>query len=394
MTSPPTSGKCVAQNQACAPSNCLVLQAIYNHNLPNPQPHSSAWSNLKKQVDQQAVMEQQELIFFLANKNSIITNLKTRLAELEGYKEVLVHITNVCIDNFEQRNYLLPIEKHMYLKAVMPTLFLMDTPSAGGKKDDKGTVAKLKKLKLDRILRLFRKWPVIPLVNDMHIETSIVFKLVPSIDSTKMAVDAEDDSHAIGKSFLVVHQIDDMKQTHQEYISKLALLKLDIAKNGEAIDQLPAVVLEGMHLLSTWTCQILEQVGNWRNGVVYLCFCLRAATVVARSPALPSADLVSITPAPKAAWKSAKPTDQYLNPDCPPTATDYERVRCRRSHKVPSRRHFEIPAHVWLFSPFMQAVRYNYSHAERIAMVELLAMLYDVKSSLMKISNLAIPAIK
>jgi hypothetical protein len=39
-------------------------------------------------------------------------------------------------------------------------------------------------------------------------------------------------------------------------------------------------------------------------------------------------------------------------------------------------------------------VRYNYSQAERIAMVELLAMLYDVKSALMKISNLAIPAIK
>lgn len=205
-------------------------------------------------------MEQQELIFFLANKNSIIVALKGRLGAVEGYKDVLAHITNVSVDNFEQRNYLLPLEKHMYLKAMMPALFLMDTPAPGGKKDDKGAVARVKKLKLDRVMRLFRKWPVIPLVNDMHIETSIVFQLVPSIDASKMAVDAEDDAHAIGRSFLVHAQMDAIREAHQAYLCKLSLLKLELKRNADAVDKVPAVVLEGMQLLSGWTCTILEQV--------------------------------------------------------------------------------------------------------------------------------------
>lgn len=42
----------------------------------------------------------------------------------------------------------------------------------------------------------------------------------------------------------------------------------------------------------------------------------------------------------------------------------------------------------------LQAVRYNYSQVERTSMVELLAMLYDVKSALMSMASVAIPAIK
>lgn len=73
----------------------------------------------------------------------------------------------------------------------------------------------------------------------------------------------------------------------------------------ELADQLPHVVLEGMKLLSGWTTAVLEQVGK---RIAFLTLQLKFLSNF------------------QAAWKSAKPTDQYLNPQCPPDATAYERV--------------------------------------------------------------------
>ncbi|EGD74766.1 hypothetical protein PTSG_07003 [Salpingoeca rosetta] len=66
----------------------------------------------------------------------------------------------------------------------------------------------------------------------------------------------------------------------------------------------------------------------------------------------------------QAAWKYAHPTDEYINRECPAGCTPYEK-----------------------------AVRYNYSRTERLAMIEVLAMIKDVQGQLDSMASLLVPEI-
>ena len=64
---------------------------------------------------------------FLANKESLVSALKSQISKIVGGESVLAAMGNMCIECLESEWYLLPAEKYRLLRGAAYTLWLMDT---------------------------------------------------------------------------------------------------------------------------------------------------------------------------------------------------------------------------------------------------------------------------
>lgn len=62
--------------------------------------------------------ESQTLSLFLASHDKITEELKTKLAVISNYDELIIDIITTCINYYENKRYLVPDDKHMYLKVI------------------------------------------------------------------------------------------------------------------------------------------------------------------------------------------------------------------------------------------------------------------------------------
>lgn len=102
-------------------------------------------------ADSQTLQESQNLSMFLATQNKIRDTVKENLEKIPGYEDLLTEVVNLCVHMLENKLYLAPSEKHMLVKVMGFSLFLMDTHLCNINKLD----AK-KKLKLEKIDRIFK----------------------------------------------------------------------------------------------------------------------------------------------------------------------------------------------------------------------------------------------
>eukprot|EP00052_Salpingoeca_macrocollata_P011587 m.89408 g.89408 ORF g.89408 m.89408 type:complete len:1357 (+) comp18120_c0_seq1:24-4094(+) len=264
--------------------NLVTVKSAWNNDF-------SAWkracSNLKK-MDAADVMLNQELYMFLANNNSILSSLRQALAGVEGFKDALALMVNVCCDLYDQGFFVVPEEKFDLLKAITMGLALLDGSDARDPKaDEKLSIHKNKRLRLPSAVKILKRWPIVPLIADMHIALpNFLTKAAPHIDQTQWAhEEADESSSPLAVKYQLTSQIDTIKQNFTEYMGDLVLLD-EALKRGECRHDVLQFILRGMKLLSSWSSAVLEQ----------------------------------------SAWKFAHPTDKYLNRECPDDAKTYEKV--------------------------------------------------------------------
>lgn len=66
--------------------------------------------------DPQTLQESQNLSMFLATQNKIRDTLRETLNTIPCFEELLCDIINISVYMYEQRQFLLPSEKHMLVK--------------------------------------------------------------------------------------------------------------------------------------------------------------------------------------------------------------------------------------------------------------------------------------
>ena len=74
------------------------------------------------------------------------------------FEEVLATLVNACLHHLETKSYMLPKEKHMLLKVVGFTLFLMDGNVSIYKLDAKKKISLAKVDKLFKVCHLMLCW--------------------------------------------------------------------------------------------------------------------------------------------------------------------------------------------------------------------------------------------
>lgn len=169
---------------------------------------------LKVMSDSQTLQESQNLSMFLATQNKIRDTVKENLEKITGYEELLADVVNICVHMFETKMYLTPGEKHMLVKVMGFGLFLMDSELCNINKLDQK-----KKLRLDRIDRIFKNLEVVPLFGDMQIAPFNYIKRSKHFDPSKWPLSYSNAPSP--QADLMVH-LPQIREDHVKYISELA----------------------------------------------------------------------------------------------------------------------------------------------------------------------------
>jgi len=240
---------------------------------------------LKVIADSQAIQESQNLSMFLAKQGSIREELKKALEKIRNFEELLCDIINICLLMFEQKSYLSPAEKHMLVKVMGFGLFLLDNETININKLDQK-----KKIRLDKLDKVFFDLQVVPLFGDMQIAPFNYIKNSKIFDPSKWPL--SNSINVSPQANLLVH-LPKMREDHIKYTSELARYSNEVtttfketprtdSENRTLLD----LSLRGLQLLSEWTSVVTELYS----------------------------------------WKLLHPTDHHQNKDCPPEAEEYERA--------------------------------------------------------------------
>jgi len=240
---------------------------------------------LKVIADSQAIQESQNLSMFLAKQGSIREELKKALEKIKNFEELLCDIINICLLMFEQKSYLSPAEKHMLVKVMGFGLFLLDNESISINKLDQK-----RKIRLDKLDRVFFDLQVVPLFGDMQIAPFNYIKNSKMFDASKWPL--SNSTNISPQANLLIH-LPKMREEHIKYTSELARYSNEVtttfketprtdSENRTLLD----LSLRGLQLLSEWTSVVTELYS----------------------------------------WKLLHPTDHHQNKECPQDAEEYERA--------------------------------------------------------------------
>ncbi|XP_065670394.1 cytoplasmic FMR1-interacting protein 1 homolog isoform X3 [Hydra vulgaris] len=239
--------------------------------------------------DARALQESQNLTMFLATHDIITTKLKAGLEDIEGSDEVLADIIQQACYFFEFKMYVLPKEKHLLLKVIGFTLFLLDGKNANVNKLDQK-----RRISINKIDKFFKQLPVVPLYGDMQISLISYVKNCPHFDGSKWSCASENAEEKIGMmQYNLTGKIDSIRDEHVKFMSELSKINNEYnntkVKKTLSIEEcrgLTDLALRGLRLISSWNAQVME--------LFY--------------------------------WKLLHLTDKYSNPQCPETAEEYERA--------------------------------------------------------------------
>lgn len=238
-------------------------------------------------IDPADIQEEREVGLFLAMQHSITTKLQQSLQEIDRYDDVLAEVANECLAMYEQRQYVLPAEKHLLLKVAAFTLFLMD---GDAKKKGSPNVYKHKQIDLLRFDSMFKSLPIVPLFGDMQIALLSFLKMSPNFDPAKWQTGTEAADQIVKETqYNIVRLEEDFRAEYIAFITDASLMqaKTHSGQLANMSGSKPSeVAVRGLRLLSHWTASIIELN----------------------------------------AWKLAHPTDKYTNRDCSDSAEAYEKA--------------------------------------------------------------------
>ena len=242
---------------------------------------------LKVLSDSQSLQESQNLSMFLAKQNTILGSLVSSLANIPNHDALLCKIVNLCVHMYDEGKYILPSEKHMLVKVIGFTLFLID-----GKNCDINKLDAKKKVSLSAIDRIFKDLEMVPLFGDMQIAPFMTYiKKMPNFDPQKWPLCSNESmtsTQAEIQTFLpkirtkYFAYISDLSRHSNEVTTIIKETLRTDAENKELLD----LALLGLRLLADITCHVTELYS----------------------------------------WKLMHPTDHHQNHACPQEAEEYERA--------------------------------------------------------------------
>ncbi|KAL7645445.1 UNVERIFIED_CONTAM: hypothetical protein RMT77_003831 [Armadillidium vulgare] len=240
---------------------------------------------LKVMSDTQSLQESQNLSMFLATQNKIRDSLKEKLQAIPAHEELLSDVVNISVHMFESKMYLTPKEKQMLVKVMGFGLFLIDSELCNINKLDQK-----KKIRLDKIDKIFKNLEVVPLFGDMQIAPFNYIKRSKNFDNKMWPLCSA--NTASPQADLMCH-LPRIREEHIKYISDLARYSNEVittfketARTDDENRDIALLGLKGLQLLSEWTSVVTELYS----------------------------------------WKLLHPTDQHSNNQCPADAEEYERA--------------------------------------------------------------------
>lgn len=286
--------------------------------------------------------ELDDLQIFLSTRWAILLNLHVEMFRVNNVEDILQVLIVFAVESLELDFALLFPERHVLLR-VLPVLIVLATTS------EKDTEALYKRIKISRLINIFKSDPVIPAFPDLHLSPAAIMKELSSyfpkfaIQTRLLALPAPHELQPrealdYQRQYLIVNHIGSIRAEHDDFTIRFAssINQLDLLKSTESADiewckeikgNMYDMVVEGFQLLSRWTGRIWEQC----------------------------------------AWKFSRPCKDQTSDESNNTST--------------------------LYSDYEKVVRYNYSAEERRALVELVGYVKSIGSLMQRCDTLVADAL-
>ncbi|XP_043816438.1 protein PIR isoform X2 [Manihot esculenta] len=286
--------------------------------------------------------ELDDLQIFLSTRWAILLNLHVEMFRVNNVEDILQVLIVFAVESLELDFALLFPERHILLR-VLPVLVVLATSS------EKDSESLYKRVKINRLINIFKNDPVIPAFPDLHLSPAAILKELAmyfqkfSSQTRLLTLPAPHEfppreAQDYQRHYLIINHIGAIRAEHDDFairfassLNQLLLLKstdgADVDWCREVKGNMYDMVVEGFQLLSRWTGRIWEQC----------------------------------------AWKFSRPCKDAIPAEsngASATVSDYEKV-----------------------------VRYNYSAEERKALVELISYIKNVGSLMHRCDTLVADAL-
>ncbi|KAJ9703129.1 hypothetical protein PVL29_004766 [Vitis rotundifolia] len=286
--------------------------------------------------------ELDDLQIFLSTRWAILLNLHVEMFRVNNVEDILQVLIVFAVESLELDFALLFPERHILLR-VLPVLVVLATSS------EKDSESLYKRVKINRLINIFKNDPVIPAFPDLHLSPAAILKELAmyfqkfSTQTRLLTLPAPHElppreAQDYQRHYLIINHIGAIRSEHDDFtvrfalsLNQLLLLKAsdsaDVEWCKEVKGNMYDMVVEGFQLLSRWTARIWEQC----------------------------------------AWKFSRP--------------------CKVSVPMES---YEASGS---FSDYEKVVRYNYSAEERKGLVELVSYIKSIGSMMQRCDTLVADAL-
>lgn len=218
--------------------------------------------------------ELDDLQIFLSTRWAILLNLHVEMFRVNNVEDILQVLIVFAVESLELDFALLFPERHILLR-VLPVLVVLATSS------EKDSESLYKRVKINRLINIFKNDPVIPAFPDLHLSPAAILKELSSYfqkfsSQTRLLTlpaphelplkEAQD----YQRQYLIVNHIGAIRAEHDDFsirfassVNQLLLLKSTESADAEWCKEVKGnvydMVVEGFQLLSRWTARIWEQ---------------------------------------------------------------------------------------------------------------------------------------
>ncbi|XP_008809659.1 protein PIR [Phoenix dactylifera] len=218
--------------------------------------------------------ELDDLQIFLSTRWAILLNLHAEMFRTNTVEDILQVLIVFCVESLELDFALLFPERHTLLR-VLPVLVVLATSS------EKDSESLYKRVKINRLLNIFKNDIVIPAFPDLHLSPAAMLKELsmyfPSFSSQTrlltLPAPHEIPSRELQdyqRHYLIVNHIGSIRVEHDDFsirfasaMNQIVILKstdgADSEWSREAKGNMYDMVVEGFQLLSRWTGRVWEQ---------------------------------------------------------------------------------------------------------------------------------------
>ncbi|KAL7586887.1 hypothetical protein Lser_V15G35727 [Lactuca serriola] len=218
--------------------------------------------------------ELDDLQIFLSTRWAILLNLHVEMFRVNNVEDILQVLIVYAAECLELDFALLFPERHVLLR-ILPVLVVLATSS------EKDSESLNKRVKMNRLITIFKNDPVIPAFPDLHLSPAAILKELSmyfpkfSAQTRLLNLPAPHELpprevHDYQRHYLIIHHIGAIRSEHDDFtirfasaMNQLALLKTidsaDIEWSKEVKGCMYDMVVEGFQLLSRWSARIWEQ---------------------------------------------------------------------------------------------------------------------------------------
>lgn len=286
--------------------------------------------------------ELDDLQIFLSTRWAILLNLHVEMFRVNNVEDILQVLIVFAVESLELDFALLFPERHILLR-VLPVLVVLATSS------EKDSESLYKRVKINRLINIFKNDPVIPAFPDLHLSPAAIMKELsmyfPKFSSQTRLLTIPSphelpprEAQDYQRHYLIINHIGSIRSEHDDFtirfasaMNQLLLLKsldnVDVEWCKEVKGNMYDMVVEGFQLLSRWTARVWEQC----------------------------------------AWKFSRPCKDIVNMEAQETSAS--------------------------FSDYEKVVRFNYSAEERKGLVELVSYIKSIGSMMQQCDTLVADAL-